>query len=336
MLPANSPQPVELDFGLDDPAAPAGSSTSPAPDGPADLLSALVAHADAAGSTAAPGVVVIDEDVHEVGYAGADSPAARAVERAPGDVIQAPQRGYFEDALGSFLYPVANVPNAVTFVIILGISLLEVPLAFAGCLGFAGQMCIFGWLSAVYLSVVQDTAAGQEDLPGIRMEAGPWEDIIVPMAKFIGAFLAAFAPSIGVMLQALVGALPGPMVIVGLAWMPVGVFLMPICILLFAVGSQSVLLRPHVVMTTILRSAGGYLYTWLFLLVVAALRLLPHLEELLAPLGVAVPAPLANLKMNFGLSLAILAFEAYLAIVSMRVIGLYYRHFKHRFTFALE
>jgi len=320
--PPADPQPVELDLG-----APADSDDR--------VLFDLAAQAESAASTAAPSVVILESDPHEIGYAGADAPVGRHLERSAGDMIQAPKHRYPEEAIGSFLYPFTSVGNVINFVIILVISLFSVPLGYAGCLGLIGQACIFGWLAAVYLSVVQDTAAGQDDLPGIRMEQGPFEDILVPMVKFIASVAMAFLPVIGGILLTALGA-PWLTGVASLAWIPIGVFLMPICLLLFALSAHATFMRPHLILSTILRSFGGYMSTWAFLLIVAALYLLPHLNEFLDYFGVTSTTLSSRFQLNFGTNLLVAAFQTYLMLVAMRVIGLYYRHFKHRFTIVLE
>lgn len=253
------------------------------------------------------------------------------------NVVQGPVRGFWSDAVQSFVYPVRNASNIINFVIICIISLMDIPLNFAGMLGLVGSLIIFGWLSAMYLSVVQDTAVGSDDMPGIKMEDGFLEDVIKPALKYIGAYVCAIGPFSAYTVAIIAGALPGwmesPFAL--LAWMAGGFFLWPIFVLLFAFNALGMIFRLDLIFTTIFRTFLPYIAIWIMILFVGFLWTLPFAAMVFAVIGLDIPLPEfegASIAISAGLNVLNVA----LTIVTMRLIGLYYLHFKSRFTLEFE
>ena len=253
------------------------------------------------------------------------------------NAVQAPVRGFWSDAVQSFVYPLRNTSNLVNFVIIGIISLMGIPLGYAGIFGLIGSVIIFGWLSAMYLSVVQDTAVGSDDMPGIKMEDGFFEDVIKPALKYIGAYVCAIGPFAFYSAAMLTGALPGWMAspIALLAWMAGGFFLWPIFVLLFAFNALGMIFRLDLIFTTIFRTFLPYIAIWIMILFVGFLWTLPFAAMVFASIGLDIPLPEfegAGIAITAGLNILNVA----LTIVTMRLIGLYYLHFKSRFTLEFE
>jgi hypothetical protein len=95
------------------------------------------------------------------------------------------------------------------------------------------------------------------------------------------------------------------------------------------------LLRPDLVFLTIIRTILPYLSVWLMLLLVLTARMAATSSALLAKVGLGQIIPdLTELGVVGGLVLQ--AIETYLMIVSMRIVGLYYLHFKKRFAIGME
>ncbi len=199
--------------------------------------------------------------------------------------------------------------------------------------GLVLQFIIYGWLAAVYLSVVQDTAAGLEDMPGIKMEQGFIDDIFKPALKFFAATVLAYLPAALFVLFILAGAsLPFILFPVSIV---LGVFFWPMIILMFAFGAQETLVRVDLIIGTLLRTLLPYLATWLLLLLVGCMVMATYLAELLARFGLDV-AFFDFSGAGLAVKVTVTIVETYLTIVAMRFIGLYYLHFKHRFTFKME
>ncbi|MCZ6698453.1 MAG: hypothetical protein O7D94_05915, partial [Planctomycetota bacterium] len=320
--------PVELDIV---PASLDGSTGA--------LLTDLDVNASAGQALlgAPPRVVEVDAAV-ELGYAAGDPPAPRK-RLSASDQIQSARRGYWVDALYSFAYPFWTVSNVVKLIIILGVASASVFLDLSGFPGFVRkifllglvlQFIIYGWLAAVYLSVVQDTAAGLEDMPGIKMELGFIDDIFKPALKFFAATVLAYLPAALFVLFILAGAsLPFILFPVSIV---LGVFFWPMIILMFAFGAQETLVRVDLIIGTLLRTLLPYLATWLLLLIVGCMVMATTLAELLARFGLDV-AFFDFSGTGLAVKVTVTIVETYLTIVAMRFIGLYYLHFKHRFTF---
>lgn len=281
-----------------------------------------------------PSVVVVETDVH-LDYAAGEDAGQTALHTAERDPIRPPEHGYWADALSAFIYPAWSVGNAANFAFIAIFIGLAIPIGliplFGPFLGLIWQVFLFGWLASVYLSVVQDTASGSRDMPGIRMADGFFEDIAKPAFKFIGSFAVAFFPAIVYGLLIAFGvSLPGALLPVPLV---LGVFFWPLIMLMFAFGALHTLTRIDLLVRTILRSFLPYVATWLMLLIVAGLMLTT--TGALGLLGLTLTS-LETLMAAVGVQLVLEIFQTYLMLVAMRMIGLYYLHFRTRFAFRME
>ena len=215
-------------------------------------------------------------------------------------------------------------------------------------------LVIEGWFGAICLNVVAAAANGEEELPIWELTGSLWDDIVVPVFKFLAATLPLVLPVYYCLLFLLRRATPGPGLTLwdhilgtafygdytGLAGMissdplffllPVlvcaGLFLWPMMLLVVAVGGFSALVRVDLMLITIARSFPTYLCTVALVFSAAGVFV-----------GLAVLALLSSKPGLSGLWLvAILAtgLRGYAQIVAMRVIGLYYHHFKKCFAWS--
>jgi hypothetical protein len=294
-----------------------------------------------------PAPVAVDVgDPVELSYArdhvASTLPAATG--RMASAAIEGPKRTYWSDAFGSFVYPFRSAGNIINFIVISVIAVIAVPMSFVvvnlGVIGFAlifGIFVIFGWLRAMYLSVVQDTAAGSDDMPGIKMEDGFLEDVIKPAFKYMGSYAVALAPAALYLIGMFAGLIPSQMqsAFILYAWVIGGFFIWPIVLMLFAFNALDMIYRVDLIFATIFRTIGPYLSLWFMLLVVGAFSLLPSIASLLTKLGLNVTLPLPSNNSPVGLVLFRIL-DVYFSIVTMRLVGLYYLHFKRRFAIVLE
>jgi len=117
--------------------------------------------------------------------------------------------------------------------------------------------------------------------------------------------------------------------------MAIGVFFWPIIVVMFALGSVHTLARLDLIVTTILRSILPYLATWLMLGVVLILFVATTMGSVFARFGVNLAIPdLMSAGIVARVFLEVV--QTYLFLVAMRVIGLFYLHFKDRFTVSME
>ncbi len=307
-----------------------------------DLLSELEQEAAVALTSAAPAAIPI-----EVVPAPAPSLAyardPRRVGPTGGKLLDSgggPTRGFWANAFLSFVYPLQSGSNVLTlFIILFAVGVKSFLSNFAGSFGFAGVCIIFGWLASLYFSVIQETASGSEDLPGLRLEEGFLDGIIKPAFKYIGAFAVVLAPGLILGILILFGVLPeswGPMIPI---WLAAGVFLLPICLLLFAFDALAAFFRIDLVFSTIFKTFLPYLAIWFMLLIVGLGLLVTSVSAFVLELfawDFLLSASLATVGLGMGAVIFVDVVGAYLMIVAMRIIGLYYLHFKHRFTLVME
>lgn len=333
----SDPQPASLDEEL------LGELSGVFEHSQSDILTALDADAASAQTSAAPAVIPVDTaQPVQLGYAR-DGRPERPSSSSLGDVTQGPQRGFWADAFMSFVYPVMGGSNIANFIVILVLNGLLVVMGiaapFAPCIAgpflLIGSVLVAGWMFAMYLSVIHDTAAGSEDMPSLQMSDGVLEDVLKPLLKYIGAHALVLAP--GLLLMAFVGTgtLPQSWFFMALLWLAAGLFLLPMTLLMFSFGAMGVMLQPHLVVTTIFRTFLPYIYMWLMLLLAQLLAAAFSMSDLFELFGVTDLIPeLPDFGWVFGVFVSVL--DVYLTIVTMRIIGLYYLHFKKRFTIVME
>lgn len=285
--------------------------------------------------------------------------AAENSARHEPDWIVPPTRSFWLDVAMSFVF-IANPNSLVTFgVLVLVTSLLGALSSLAGILGLIAAVLINGYLCAFYMATIREAAAGEEDLPAVAV-SNLVDDLVWPLVEFIGATVVSLAPYFVVVLVTLIFGvfLPDRLYIV----LPYACLLFwPVVVLALSIGGGFSGLWPHLVVKTVLAAAPAYLLVcgvvavaglggappatsarvliWLFELLLSATRgvvpsALPPdpLSQWLSRLAGASPA----FKVAVGLHILEVLISLYAAIVSMRVIGLYYCHYKRRFPWAAE
>ncbi|MEK7324168.1 MAG: hypothetical protein AAB217_02790 [Chloroflexota bacterium] len=272
----------------------------------------------------------------ELSYAENTRPGQRS-RAAKREIVGEPKRSYAADAMLAFVYPIKTVRDVLTFLVIELVAIILIAFQLPFFVSLPEQIICNGWLAAVYLRVVEHTAIAVDELPGIRLEDGPIEDIIKPVFRFIGAFFCALVPVALYATAAAMGIIPAPMrsVVIMLLWLAAGVFMWPLLVILFTYGATSKLYRVDLLIQAIFRTAGVYFALWLMLLLVGACFLLPIMGPILERYGVQHSLPSVDSWGVWG-AVAIRALGVYLMLVAMRQIGLYYLHFKNRFTFLFE
>lgn len=340
-------QPTPLDQGLqnldaDPPTAPEFAHSGVLDDLAPDVL-------QAAGAPAPPVAVPVELETPMTAYAPEPSKRGSYAENLSAGAIQGPRRSFWRDTFTAFIYPVMNRANAVTFGVITFFVLL--PGILTGILPFLTahigvlaapvvvlamfvSCLIFFWILALYLSVVLDTAAGSDDLPGFTMTHGLLDDVVRPAFRFVGAFLLAMLPAILLFLGLRLQVVPASMGFLLYLLLAAGAFLIPIVLILISFEAGGMLLRPDLIVMTLARTIGPYLAMWLMLLLVFFVRMLATSPEFLLRWGLDIVPSLPD----FGaVGRAVFeAMELYFTLVSMRIIGLYYLHYKQRFAIVME
>jgi hypothetical protein len=234
-------------------------------------------------------------------------------------------------------YVFCNIHNlgtllAVTIAIVVVTAMarfLSLLFLYGAALGLMLQFTLGCWLLAFYLGVLLEAASGEDLLPTPSI-TDPWSDLVRPGLLVLATVFLAIAPALAVYL------LGAPTGYASLPWLlaVLGLFFWPATILIVAIGDGFGGLRPDIVVRTVVSAFLPYLIIWILLI-------LAFVPTVLVALG--AEADLPGLKVlrtsRAGMVLWALlgtAVRTYTMIVSMRLIGLYYRHFKQRFPWQAE
>lgn len=280
-------------------------------------------------------------------YAENTKPGVRS-KAAQREIVGEPKRSYAADAALAFIYPVHGVRNGLKLLVIEAVALLlipfrvsiidilSVPLVFVSWNAFV-YFVFNGWLNALYLRVVEQTAIAVDEMPGIMWEDGPIDDIVRPCFRYLGAAFCALAPVAVYSLLLGMKLIPGPLhsVAVMLAWLAAGLFMWPLLVILFTFGATSKLYRVDLLIQAVFQTSRAYLALWGMLLIIAACYVVPLLGPILNEMGFTNSMPSIDMFGIWG-SVGYELLVVYLMLVAMRQIGLYYLHFKNRIAFLFD
>lgn len=264
--------------------------------------------------------------------------------------------GFLKDVGFSFLF-VADPHNAIIFVTLWLLSVLRYPLVIVPCFGLVAFLLITGVICAYKFHIIAAAAKGEDRLPPVDVVSGIGE-MAEGAAKLIASWFVVMLPvlvwvlinGVGVSellsslssADSLVGALSSDDFTVALL-IYCGLFLWPMVILCIALGGIDSLLRIDLILLTLVRTFPAYLLATGILIGTSLMQ-----EGLFNLLGLAAASSAAASGMGGGLAsfntqalerLILLAavaggVEVYLTLVYLRVIGLYYHHFKSRFAWS--
>lgn len=265
-----------------------------------------------------------------------------------------PSRGYAQSVLWTMLFPTSS-SNLITFVslwVVLWMASRLSSLMFMWFLAVVVAM----WFAAFRFTIVQSAAAGEDDIPDVSFVGDWFSSLFLPFLAWIGSWIVVLAPALGWLILSLyrgtidgntfsasmfinVGGLLETMrpllsgnrdLVVVLVLFCAGLFSWPMVVLCVALGGFGTVLRVDLMAWTMMRTIPSYLTTVMAVGVTVAAK-----SVIAATVGTAVGTGTGFVG-AFGSSLftSILATGAalYLDIVAMRMIGLYYHHFKHRFA----
>lgn len=278
-----------------------------------------------------------------------ETPTSIADEERSG--VIGPTRSYWADLAASFVF-FLDGPSLVTFIIIVLANLWTVPLSFAGPIGLAGLCFVSGYLCTFYMSVIKETAAGEDELPNIWIDdiysdlifsifrfAGTWGWVLLPAMSYALFDLVNFGPGLrGTVVTVLfskatlLDCLTHREVFMILA--TVGLFFWPVAILGVSLGGSFHGLWPHTIILTALVAPLAYLAMCCVLLVAYLITLAPY-SDLFAK-GIAALGNTTNRSLFWTVVVINSGISAYAMIVAMRAIGLYYRHYKRKFPWVAE
>lgn len=252
--------------------------------------------------------------------------------------VVGPELPFWHDLLQSFVF-FLEPANLVTFVI-LGVAMF-VPI----CIPMAGPfayLVVSLYISAFYMAIVRDTAAGEDRLPEVIWMSSPL-DLLLPLFHFLGVTALAMVPAMIYILfsfkgnglgEFLVHAMRAPdmPVVRGLAAM--GILFWPAMTLAVAIGGSFRGFWPHRIILMAVNAPVAYAAVCGILLIAAVLWYLPSSPPVASMTNDLVQQ--FGLRVLIGMRLVSAFIGLYAMIVAMRTIGLFYRHFKHRFPWVAE
>lgn len=261
--------------------------------------------------------------------------------QARGEVTTGPIRGFWADAIRSFALPFV-MPGPAVLAVMLVLQVCAVFLSFVGFFGALGQLIIVGYIWGYYLNVVRETTSGSDEPPSFSMSEGIYEDIVQPILHMLAASLWVMLPAIAWSIFWAAASVPGAVGLgVFLGLVGLGTFMWPAVMLAVAINGPGIeVMRFDQQLLTIGKSFVQYLAVWLMLLACFAIsfgfQMLPGLLARLRPSG--GPPRIQIFPSGFDLLWGIVVgfVGVYVGIVAMRIIGLFYRHNKHRFPWIAE
>ena len=263
-----------------------------------------------------------------------------------GDTVH-PRRGFAASVGWSFLFVIA--PSDLASFLAIWVAFTVAP--FLGCIPYVGMIvsiALRGWYAAFLLEVIASAGNGEEELPSLPLFDNAWDDIVFPIFQWTGSWVLVMIPAVvyagvtsligtGGFVRMLSGGLagltlPGGNVTVLALLICGGLFFWPIVVLCIAFGGLGAIARVDRIALTVVRTLPAYS-------AVVALVLGTYWAEVeLGSLIASGPAFRGTATPTIGLALAFTTLlggvSIYCDIVTARIVGLYYHHFKHRFAWS--
>jgi hypothetical protein len=212
-------------------------------------------------------------------------------------------------------------------------------------------LIIAGWYSCFLLRTVAQAADDDSELPGIGVEDGWWDGILIPCFQMASAYVVAAAPAViylVILLRRISAALaenPGAVLAGGTpdpgsqsVWALVllfalGMFIWPMLVLVVALGGGVMaMFRLDLILTTIRRALPAYLLTVVAVYVGLAMQF--AVIGQVTSMAAERAAEKSDWTMMSLLPLVFVGITLFFDIATMRAIGYFYCHFKHKFAWT--
>ena len=262
-----------------------------------------------------------------------------------------PRAGFWSDVgwtLLFFVHPHNLVSFVIVWVLLCTSAFRFIPSVALGALLSVASLIINLYMTAWCMNIIGSTAAGDDELPNFAAFGGFWDEVLIPCVQYVGTWALLLLPAfLYVLITAGAG---GTLPSVGgglsifrilqtanvadspfLVLVAVGTFLWPIAILCVSLGGLSALARIDLIVVAVAKTLAPY--TAVFVLVSMANFLPGFIVQ-----AAAGPTPPGGATPAAGAAFGVLAAGVglYFSIVSMRLIGLYYLHFKGKFPWDWE
>jgi hypothetical protein len=235
-----------------------------------------------------------------------------------------PLPGFYQAVLVDSWKLFINPQNITPLAFVIAIVCFKFFSAGSCCCAYIIYFVGWGWLFGFYLNIIYETAFGIDKLPEIYIGTSItflWY-VIKPFLIFFVTMVVVQIPFIialalladkGVTHENMWEAHTGPHLLLQVLFIS-GLFLFPMAILTVAVGNSFTLLRPDYILTPIFKASLPYLVV-VALLVAASVLEMQTVQYDHSAFGVTA----GRLALNLAVQL--------IAIIAMRSIGLFYRHY---------
>jgi hypothetical protein len=216
--------------------------------------------------------------------------------------------------------------NATTLIFVLAAVLFKFLLGTGiCCMNIISFVVVWGWLLGFYMNIIYETASEIDNLPEIHLGTSLtflWY-IFKPLCIFLWTMAVVQIPFViafGLLQnRGLVGDNMQQMGIVPLLLFILGLFLFPVAILTVAVGKDITLLRPDYLFKPVARAFGPYLVVVTLLVATGIIEM-----QTRSFTGINLAADAVHLVLDL--------IAQVIAILAMRAIGLFYRHYSCYFA----
>lgn len=300
-----------------------------------------------------------------IGVAASAAAVSPADDGVPSDPMRLPggaslppvaareSRSYVTNVLWTFLFP--SVPaSLVTFLFVWVILVVGMFASNAPLIGWAFSIIVAGWYCSFLFTVLQSAAAGDEALPEIAVPTDVVGDVLGPLFSWLGSWMIVVIPASAYLFVAwqqgiitgvdilgiLLGGLDGLWYATGSATtiyyvlLGLGAAAWPMVILCVVLGGFSCLVRIDLIIKTIVRTLPAYLLTLVLMFGAVALSIILSdvtTAKAAPATGKAAPDTVSNMIL---MGIVLNGIGLYLDIVLVRLVGLYYHHFKSRFAWS--
>ena len=211
--------------------------------------------------------------------------------------------------------------NATSLVFVIAVVCFKFFTAGSCCCAYVTHYVVWGWLLGFYLNIIYETAFEIDKLPEIYLGTSitfMWY-IVKPFFLFSVTMAVVQLPCIiwfimlkeqGLSFEDILQSEFGLLHVLFI----LGLFLFPIAILTTAIGKDITMFRPDYLLRPIFRAFVPYVVTVLLLIAAALLE-----TQTTQYTGAGLLTTAGHLAMNFAVQL--------IAIIAMRSIGLFYRHY---------
>lgn len=237
-----------------------------------------------------------------------------------GESIPGFYRAVFIDNWKMFL----NSENATSLVFVIAVVSFKFFTAGSPCCAFVTNYAVWGWLLGFYLNIIYETAFGIDKLPEIYLGTSVtfvWY-IIKPLFLFSVTMAVVQLPFIitfalfkdeGLTLENIWQAEIGFRLLLQ-GFFILGLFLFPIAILTTAIGKDITMFRPDYLLRPVFKAFVPYVVTVVLLIAAALIE-----TQTTQYTGAELLTTAGHLAMNLAVQV--------IAIIAMRSIGLFYRHY---------